>query len=183
MFRNVLVLACVVLAGCATPIVGEPELYTATVDYSLSVKETLEFYHYDCVDRGISDWNVLEWTPVPEGQQEVSFGLVHFNASYFSNLNNLGPSTSEVLVELDKMGYRPATFAELCAFGVKCPDKQKRFLIVALGSAFLGAYGKCNVTFLYWEYSVSYLNLCWIGGGIDGWGWWLDDWRFLVVPK
>ena len=42
-------------------------------------------------------------------------------------------TTDEILDLLDKMGYRAADVFELCAFGEKYPDEQRKYPILALG--------------------------------------------------
>lgn len=54
-----------------------------------------------------------------------------------------GASAEEIIVEMDKEGYRPAILMELLVFGATNPGLQEIFLIIALGSTWkdnLGGY-------------------------------------------
>ncbi len=60
-----------------------------------------------------------------------------------SILNNYYAGTGEVLAEMKNRGLRPATLPELLAFGAQFPDEQRKYPIVALGSAWKYFEG-CN---------------------------------------
>jgi len=80
------------------------------------------------------------------------------------------------IVEMDKLGYRPATHIEACAFQKKNPDLQRHFYIVALGSFAMDG----DVQFVAVLRSYS-------GGRVFGDNWfgsrWSADDRFLFVRK
>ena len=61
-----------------------------------------------------------------EVRPNVVFTFVHLNRN---------ATIDEVLAEMERLGLRPATFAELLAFSLKYGDLQRQFPIVALGSS------------------------------------------------
>jgi hypothetical protein len=86
-------------------------------------------------------------------------------------------SSKQVIVEMDKAGYRPATIWELLGLALKEPDLQRKFSIIALGSTcyFDDLY---HVAFLYERSGgCRELSLCHFG---NDWG---ADNRFLGVHK
>ncbi len=87
-----------------------------------SLNELITLGKYDWVDENITDVNF----PIPEG---FAFGLepklYHFNR-YISSRN--------VIKEMEKDGFRPATIWDLLDYGAKNPELQRQFPIVALGS-------------------------------------------------
>ena len=139
-------------------------LFHITVNYGLSLKEMIAAGGYDWKNDDITEARF----PVPTGSPvELDTELIHFDYDI---------SSENVVAELDKKGYRPATIHELLAFGAKYPNKQREFPIVALGSV-AGVGG---------DRRVAYLD----GGGDGrrlGLGWWVGGWsrsyRFLAVRK
>jgi len=97
--------------------------FKVTVDYDRRLERMIEDGKYDWNN---SDINAKNFPIEGKGTAEVDIELVHFNRVMESD---------DVLKELDKMGFRPATLPELLAFGAKYLDKQREFPIVALGSA------------------------------------------------
>jgi len=176
----VLAIATLVLPGCGT--------YSVTVDYDLSLEKMVEAGNYDSVDLGICcpyhdnvfQWEIIEGNPADcRGQEEVQLELIHFE--YLS--------AEAVLKKLDEMGYRPATIAELCAFGAKYPDEQKEFLIFALGSVFqdpqnpsidhrVAALRSHDNEVTNKSHRLLHLHwVTWVGPA------WHSACRFLAVPK
>lgn len=97
-------------------------VFRVLVNYDLSVKEAIEAGKYDWKNGDINDKNF----PFKRfGSAEIDIRLVHFNKDM---------SSEDVLKELDKMGLRPAELPELLALGAECPDEQRKYPIVALGS-------------------------------------------------
>lgn len=57
--------------------------------------------------------------------------------------------SDDVIRELDRMGLRPATLPELCAFGEKYPSIQRKLCIISLGSVSVLPNGWRRVTCLW----------------------------------
>lgn len=141
------------------------DIYTATVDYGMSLADMIKAGKYDWVNDDIT----AEHFPITgSGKVEVSFELVHLNKS---------TSSEEILLHMEKNNLRPATLAELLAFGAKYPEKQREFPIIALGSSWVYRDGDRCVPYLGRYDSKRRLVLGWFGSG------WYDCWRFLTVRK
>ena len=86
-------------------------------------------------------------------------------------------TTSEAnIVEMDKLGYRPATHLEAYAFARANPELQRQFPIIALGSSALSG-GNRYVAVLSGGPVRRILDFHWFGGE------WSSDSRFLAVRK
>lgn len=96
--------------------------FPLTIDYTLTLEQMIEAGHYDYVDPDITAVRF----PVNDGT-----GITDAEAIIVSFTRRL--STDVALVELDRMGLRPADLAELLAFGANYPELQRQFPIVALG--------------------------------------------------
>ena len=129
------------------------------VDYSLTLAEMISTGQYGWHNDDITDRRFPH-------QQKVTLTsvLVHLNRS---------ASTDEVLAELARRGLRPATCAELLAFGATYPEVQRKFPVAALGQSALVA-GSPDVPLLYEDDRERRLDLYW--AGID----WGGDYRFLA---
>ena len=162
----------IVVPGTATkPVLDEGE-YLVPIDYApLPSKADLEkdygkdnvsvifdgrefTYHASCVG--------VDQTP---GERIML--VKHFGRNTESEAN---------IAEMDKLGYRPATHIEACAFAKSNPELQRKFWIVALGSFALDGGRRC----------VAVLRSA-SGGRIFVSGWfdsgWSADYRFLFVRK
>ncbi len=128
-----------------------------------SIKMLVEAGNYDYENPNITDSNfsVESW----EGERVVE--LIHFDEVL---------SSGKAEKKLDKMGYRPATITELLAFGVKYPEEQRKFPIIALGSV-ISIDGSARVASLDGDGSKRGLDLDWRG---SGWG---EVCRFLAIRK
>lgn len=138
-------------------------VFKVVVDYSCSLAEMISAGHYNWTHNDIT----TEHFPVQgEGKQEIEITLFHFGKT---------TTSEEVLAEMEKQGYRPATIEELLALGASQPELQKQFPIVAFGSCWRSQGGRRRVPYLYWSCNERELNL----------GWFEDDWggycRFLAV--
>lgn len=135
---------------------------TLTVNYDISLGTMIAAGNYDWVDDNI----IGKHFPISEnGKAEVLVELVHFDRTI---------STDDATLELARRGLRPATLAELLAYGAKFPEDQRKFPIVALGTgAVMG--GKRHVAVLYRFGVKRYLSLGWAGSD------WDDFCRFLAV--
>lgn len=86
-------------------------------------------------------------------------------------------STEAVLNALDAEGLRPATMSELLNFGIRYPELQKQFPIVALGSVWQDPDGNRGVGYLCYDDGQRELSLDWVDDG------WHDCYRFAAVRK
>lgn len=87
-------------------------------------------------------------------------------------------SGKSALSEIDKLGFCPANIEELCDYGARNPEEQRKHPIVALGSVFVSPnYGYRYSPCLDESDTGRRLDLDWHGNV------WSDDWRFLVVRK
>lgn len=147
---------------------GQPSKYTVSVDYSKSVAEMVEAGHYDWSNDNINGTN---FKVNGNGVVTVDPELVHLNRS---------ASSEEVLVHFEANGLRPATMAELLAFGETYPEIQREFPIVCLdkgGSSWVYPSGYRRVPCLRQDGSERKLDLYWFGSD------WRDICRFLAVRK
>lgn len=101
---------------------NEADAYLVPVDYGMSVETLVLLGRYDLANINVTSQN---FPTKRRGETELSIVLAHFNRL---------TEDDEVIRELDKVGYRPAEAHELLAFGVKYPDIQREFPILALGS-------------------------------------------------
>jgi hypothetical protein len=144
------------------------------VDYTKTVEQMIAAGDYNAPNTSITGKNF----PIPKELlgKKVSLPYTAYTLFRFVNRN---VSAEDVILAMDEDGYRPATLAELLALGASQPDLQKRFPIVALGSAWRSADGSHFVPVLrvgLYDYDRK-LSLYWFG---DDW----DDYdRFLAVRK
>ncbi len=122
--------------------------FPVTVTYDLTVEEAISAGNYDWSN---SDINSKNFPSHQKGTASVVVKLVHFDRDM--NLD-------EVLKELDTQGLRPATLAELLAFGATYPDQQRELRIVALGSTWRH-HGLFHIGLLLGNANDRYLTLYW----------------------
>ncbi|MFZ2189513.1 MAG: hypothetical protein WA057_01435 [Candidatus Magasanikiibacteriota bacterium] len=147
---------------------GQPSKYTVSVDYGKSVKEMVAAGRYDWSNDDINDTN---FKVNGNGVVTIDLELVHLNKT---------ASSEDVLSYFEQNGLRPATLAELLAFGATYPEIQREFPIVCVDketSSWVGPGGYRNVPYLSRCVSGRGLGLCWFGGG------WGGVCRFLAVRK
>lgn len=147
------------------------EIYTTLVDYSIGLVGMIVLGKYDYVQFGIGE-NINNFVVEGSGSQEIDIILVQLNTAL---------SSDGAVAELDKLGYRPASVAELLAFGKSHPEAQKNISIVALGSTYTLPSGERHVACLEGSH-------VWGGtrGLVEGeWGtvWHNALFRFAVVRK
>jgi hypothetical protein len=153
--------------------------FPVTVNYGLTVEKLVNAGKYDWLN---SDINAKNFPSDRKDTAEVAIELVHFGRSMESD---------EVLEELDKQGLRPATLAELLAFGAKYPEKQREFPIVALGSVWRYRSGARSVACLCSDTDDGSRDVAYLCGGTDGrylnLNWlesrWTAHYRFAAVRK
>lgn len=138
--------------------------FTVPVDYALSLPEMITAGRYDDVSNSITP----ERFPIQGiGKRETVIHLVHPGKEVESQ---------PLIDEMDALGYRPATIAELLALGAKYPELQREFPIIALGSvAEVG--GDRVVAFLDRWFRERKLLLCWFDRR------WAGVCRFAFVKK
>lgn len=139
-------------------------LYRLIVDYDRPFDRMI--YHLGC-DYNNSNITEKNFPSQESGSKEVEFVLHHPNRTIRSN---------EVLKEMEGQNLRPATLKELAAFGIKYPNMQRDFPIVALGSVWRDFIGR-HVPFLWGVDGGRDLGLDWFG---RDWG---SYCRFLAVCK
>ncbi len=151
---------------------GENE-YLVSVGYDMPHdKEKLEA---EFSKGGVSDlyYGNYEWQPhsscaeINQTPGERIMLVKHFGRKIESE---------DAIVEMDKLGYRPATHLEAYAFARANPELQRQFWIVALGSSTLLGGGR-RVAVLRSGSDERILDLGWFGREWDS-----DD-RFLFVRK
>lgn len=141
-------------------------VYTVTVDYGKTVEEMVSAGRYDRKNDNITTKNF----PVNgTGVVTVALELVHLDLDKWA-------SSEVVLAHLEANGMRPATLAELLAFGATYPGVQREFPVVCLDKWVDpdgGRYAPC----LGWNGSERSLFFGWFDYG------WLGISRFLAVRK
>ncbi len=152
------------ISKMAELIVGNPIIDGYPIEVgSTTIKDLVKQGRYDWSNSDVKDdhFNV----DVPH-QAEII--LRHFNKNM---------STDAVLKALDEEGLRPATMSELLALGIKYPDLQKQFPIIALGSVWQDRDGDRYVGSLGFRDGQRKLFLYWFGND------WLVICRFAAVRK
>ena len=122
----------------------EPPRYPVTVDFSLTLDEMIAAGQYGRVHDEI---DAAHYPIDGEGRVEATIELVRFGRSLHSD---------EALTELDHLGYRPATLAELLALRATYPELETG-PIIALGSSWDAPDGRNYVVYL--ETRLKHLNL------------------------
>lgn len=133
-------------SGPAQPVAAET--YLVLVDYTMRFAKMIRAGNYDWVNDNITAKN---FPIIGSGQEGIALRIVHFNRDI---------STKKALTELDKRNLRPATLAELLAFGAKYPEFQRKFPITALGSVSTRLKGFRFVACLREEIGKRVLSLC-----------------------
>lgn len=137
------------------------------VDYTKTIEQVIAG-NYDWKNNDITTKNFPISTEMIGKKVEVSTKLFDFNKDI---------SSEDVISEMDKDGYRPATLMELLVLGCLLSELQRQFPIVALGSVWRDADGDCYVPCLYVDGPEYGLDLPWFGSE------WLVNDRFLGVRK
>lgn len=186
--ETVRAIAALIVNGGKTATKTLGDTYRVTVDYTKSLAEMIAAGKYDYVNPYINEKNFPIKRPksvAQTGHKEVHSG----NGPYRTPEPTAGNivelvlihqmskmvSTEDILKYLDKNDLRPATLAELLAFGAENPEIQRRFLIVALSSSWLCSLGRHCVPYLWGGSDDRDLGLYW-----SEWG---GCCRFLAVSK
>ncbi|MDO8676302.1 MAG: hypothetical protein Q7K16_01475 [Candidatus Azambacteria bacterium] len=136
-----------IMAG-ARRATDDSNLYPVSVNYGLSLEEMIAAGKYDWRN---DDITAKHFPMKGEGVVDIDIQLVHFD--------RVMDSSDEVIRELDKMGLRPIKIEELLAFGAKCPEIQRQFPVVALGSVWRHAHRYRLVPYLHGSGFGRHLSL------------------------
>jgi len=139
--------------------------FTILVDETKTVEELVVEGNYDWSDSNVTSKNFPRSEEGTKDKKEVA--LFHFNKTMTSE---------DVIAEMKKDGYRPATIFELLALGVTQPELQRGFPIIALGSDCTLVGGR-RVAYLYEDADGRGLDLGWLG---SDWG---DGCRFVGLRR
>lgn len=140
-------------------------VYAVSIDYDINIEDMVKRGKYDWSDENITTKNF----PAKHlGKSDITIELIHFNRSI---------SLDDVIIELDKMGLRPAEACELLAFGEKYPDVQRNLQIVAVGSVGRNLHGTRYGVCLFMDVVGRNADIRCLGGN------WCDIWRFAAVRK
>lgn len=151
-----------------SPFVFDENAYLASINYyKMLLVDMIKAGKYDWENKDITDAH-FQFTG--EGTADVKLHLVCLART---------ATTKEIEEYLEVMNLRPATLAELLAFGAKYPDKQLEFPIVALGSDWIDPDGDPCVPYLDRHDDERYLDLSWNEPDHK----WDDDFRFLAVSN
>ncbi|MBU1160084.1 hypothetical protein KKD04_02805 [Patescibacteria group bacterium] len=140
-------------------------VFSVTVNYDRSVEDSVKAGKYDWTNSDIAS---KHFPSQEAGTKDVAIEVFHFGK---------GMSTNEVLVELNKKDYRPATLKELLALGEKYSDLQREFLIIEFGSVWRSPNGARSCACLDRDDSKRNLYLYWIDDR------WHGHCRFAAVRK
>lgn len=139
------------------------------IDYTKTIEQAIADGNYDWKNDNITAQHFPVSPEMIGKKAEVSAKLFHFNRDI---------SSDDVISEMDKAGYRPATLMELLVLGFLFPELQRQFPIVALGSRWHGAGGYRGVPYLFVR-GRRELDLTSRGFADD----WLAPCRFLGVRQ
>jgi hypothetical protein len=136
-----------------------------------SLEEMIEAGNFNYKDNNINTTNF----PDPQ-EKELLNQVIKLKVKIFDFKKDI--SSEDVLKELDKEGYRPATLTELLALAEIGPELQEQFPVIALGSV----WRRSDV-----DRSVPCLRVRDSGGRSLDLYWFDDDWRvycrFLAIRK
>ena len=144
------------------------EKFALQVNYDRSFEYSISAGCYDYINTDIAKAN---FQPVESerGRKRKVFSLYHFFGE--------GIGLDEVVGEIQGDGFYPATPRELLALGENCPELQREFSIVALGSVCFNSDGYRFVAQLWGDSEKRGLDLAWYDGN------WFGRCYFLGVRK
>lgn len=138
------------------------------VNYGQSLEQMIGAGCYDWVNSDIT----AKRFPI------IGEGIVEFEARLF--LFNRGISSEKAVDEIKNADsvnpWNPGKIEHILAFGAKCPEEQRKYPVVSLGSV-ARVRGRRRVPYLYRDRARRDLNLRWWDGD------WDDVCRFLAVRK
>ena len=139
------------------------QTYTITVNYDKSVEDLIKLGKYDWKNNDINSTN---FPSTQTGKEKVEVELLGFDE----------PISSEKAIKyMESIGLRPLNLTELLHLGIKYPDLQRKYLIIALGSTWRHPHGSLGVPCLRRFDLDRYLYLLRFGGD------WYPGWRFAAV--
>ncbi|MFA6253209.1 MAG: hypothetical protein WCV69_03010 [Patescibacteria group bacterium] len=122
--------------------------------FGKSIDELVRQGNYDWANNSINDHNFKA-----DEMHQTEVFLKHFGQNM---------SMEAVLNALDADGLRPATMSELLGFGIRYPELQRQFPIVALGSVLQFTGGGRRAGCLYGSADERRLGLNWVDGDLSG---------------
>ena len=146
----------------------DPNNINLIIDYSRNLKQMIKAGKYAWANKEITEEHFPLLTRVRGKKIQISAKLFYFNRSI---------SSSDVISEMEKEGYRPATLAELLALGEEYPAIQTEFPVVALGFIWSFNNSGRRVTVLRFGGSRRGVHLYWFNIN------WNDTFRFLAIRK
>jgi len=115
------------------------EEITFTVDYTKTADEYKVRGNYGWVFDDFANKSTDRNFSIPS---EMVGKKVEISAKLFNYSNVFDINTEDVISDMNKASYRPATLLELLVFRPQFPDLQERFSIIALGSSFCPFEGR-----------------------------------------
>ena len=149
-----------------------PETIRIPVDYGQSLEQMIAAGNYDWID---SDITAARFPVKGAGLVEYEYKLVHLDKDIDSDPDKDIDSDS-AKERIEKDDWQVGGIEHLLAFGVKYPDEQRKYPIIALGSV-VEVYGSRSVACLLRLDAERRLRLHWWSTP------WHRDCRFLVVRK
>ena len=151
-------------AGDSPSLKVEQTTFEVGIDQTRTLDQLIAVGKYDWVSPDLTKY----FTIAPGADYIVTLlTLLNFNQEMTSE---------QVLVEMDRLGLRPATLQELLSLGAQRPELQKEFPVIALGTV-VRVSGDRRVAFLYRGDRERYLYLFWFAGQ------WCEYCRFAAVRK
>lgn len=144
------------------------ECYTVSIRYfgNRTIENLLREGKYNWINANVIDEN---FPTEKTGMETIDIFIIPFNKLFGNG--------RQIVKELDGLGYKPATPAQLLALGIKYPDLQRRFFIAALGQCWLAPIGFRCVLFLLGSIGGRDVDIYWF---MDKWD---SRWRFAAVRK
>lgn len=142
--------------------------FVLRINYSRTLNQMIAAGQYDWTNSGINEENFPLPIEMSDQNIELKAKLFHFNRSI---------SRDQIIAEMDKAGFRPATLSELLSLGEADPELQRQFPVIALASLWRGLFGCRFVPYLDVVGSRRKLRLGWLGLAF------FVPCRFLAVRK
>jgi hypothetical protein len=129
------------------------------VDYTKTTEEAILNGKYYDNDGNINDKNFPINLNMIGKIEKIKVNLFYFHSDL---------SSEEIIIEMDKDGFRPANVMELLALGAEHPDLQRKFVIIALGSTWIDSENDYRVPCLDMAYrdGLLYINRHYVRGRI-----------------
>lgn len=111
-----------------------------TIDYGQSLEQMIAVGKYDFINGSITEKEFPVMTELLGKIVDISVRPFCFGRYCFYK---------NAISKMDKSGYRSATLAEILAIGVKYPEMQRQFPIIALGSFWVSPSLRRYTPYLY----------------------------------